>query len=65
MRACVRATLLHVRDGVFGDGEHLEDVAAEHALHLLEIDVGELFALDLLGGVVDKAVDSSIPTMAG
>lgn len=62
MRVHVRATLFHVRDRVFGDGEHLEDVAAEDALDLLEIDFGEFCALDLLGGVVDEAVDPSVST---
>ena len=63
MRVHVRATLFHVRDRVFGDGEHLEDVAAEDALDLLEIDFGKFCALDLLGGVVDEAVDPSVSTM--
>ena len=53
MRAHIRATFLHMWNRIFRDSEHLKDVAAERALHLVEIDVGELCALDLLGGVVD------------
>ena len=49
----VRAALLHVRNRVLGHGEHGEDVAAKHALYLVKVDVGEVLAQDLLGGVVD------------
>lgn len=57
----IRASLLHVRDCVFRNREHLQDIATENTLHRVEVDLGKVLALHLLGGVVDQAVDSSVP----
>jgi len=46
-----------VRQGVFGHGEDLEDVAAERALDVVEVDLGEVVAHQLLRRVVDEDVD--------
>lgn len=51
------AALPHVRYGVLGHGEHLQDVAAERALDGVQVDVRDVRAHHLLRGVVHQHVD--------
>lgn len=48
-----------MRQGVFGHGKHLQDVAAERALDVVEVDFGKVLAHDLFGRVVDEDVDDA------
>lgn len=45
-----------MRNGVFGDGEHGENVAAEDGFDHVQVDFCKVFALGLLAGVVDEDV---------
>lgn len=56
-----RRTLLHVRKRELGDSEHLQDIAAECAFDVVQVNLGEVGTLHLLRGIVDKDVDSSVP----
>jgi len=47
-----------VRQRIFGHGKHLQDVALERALDIVEVNLGKVLAHDLLGGVVDEHVDN-------
>jgi len=57
---CLRATFLHVRKRVLGQSKHLENIASEHALCHLEINLLEVGAHGLFGGVVYEDVDGSV-----
>jgi hypothetical protein len=48
-----------MRQGEFGQSHHLQDVAAESALHGFDLEVFELLALHLLARVVDENVEMS------
>jgi len=48
-----------VRQREFGDGKHLEDIAAECALDIAKVNIGKVLTHDLLRGVVDKDVDGA------
>ena len=57
----LRASFFHVWQSIFSDCKHGKDVAAEDALHGVQINLGKVLALDLLRGVVDKDIDFSEP----
>lgn len=46
-----------MRQCEFSHGKHLEDITLKGILDVIEIDLGEILAHDLLGGVVDQHVD--------
>lgn len=52
-----RSALLHMWHRIFGDRKHLQNVASEGALYLVEVDLGDIWTHDLLGGVIDKDVN--------
>ena len=56
----LRAPFLHVRKCVFGDGEHLKNVASEDALGHFEVDFLEVLAHCLLGGIVHQDVNGAV-----
>jgi len=56
----LRSTLLHVRQRELGHGKHLENVAAECALHVVKVDLGKVIAHDLLRCVVDQHMDDTV-----
>lgn len=45
-----------MRKGKFRDSEHLNDIALEGAGNVVEIDLREILAHVLLGGVVDENI---------
>jgi hypothetical protein len=59
LKGDVRPALAHVRQGELGHGKHLQDVAAERALDIVEVDLGEVLAHHLLGRVVNQDVDGA------
>lgn len=52
-----RGTLFHMRESVFRHSKHLQDIAAKCAFHIVEINLGEIVAHDLLRGIVDENMD--------
>ena len=48
-----------MRKRIFGQSEHLEDVAPEYALGHVEINLLEVGAHDLLAGVVYQNINGS------
>jgi len=62
VRLCVglRAPLFHVGQCVFGDSEHLKNIASEDAFGHFEVDLFEVRAHDLLGGIVHQDVNGSV-----
>lgn len=59
----LRRSFWHVGDRVFGDGEHLEDVASESALHIVQVDLRKFGAHDLLGSIVDETIELAVPAV--
>lgn len=59
----LRATLLHMGQCVFGDSEHLKNVASEDAFGHFEVDLFEVRAHDLLGSVVHQDVNGSVSSV--
>jgi len=49
-----------MRKSVFRDGNHLQDIRVEEILDFLQVDLGEIFASILLGGVVDEDIKGSV-----
>lgn len=49
-----------MRNGVLSHGKHLQNVAPESTLNVVEIDVGKVGALYLFRGVVDEDIDLSV-----
>lgn len=47
-------------NGILGHGKHLEDIASERALHVFEVDIREVWTLDLLRGIVHQNVNLAI-----
>jgi len=45
---------------VFGDSEHLKNIAPEDAFGHFEVDLFEVRAHDLLGGIVHQDVNGSV-----
>lgn len=59
----LRGTLLHVGQRIFGNSEHLKNVASEDAFGHFEIDLFEVRAHHLLRGVVHEDVNGSESSM--
>lgn len=57
-----RGSRLHMRQGVFSDGEHLEDIAAECAFDVVQINFCQILAQHLLGRVVDEDIEAAKST---
>lgn len=49
-----------MRKSVFRDGDHLQDVRVKEILDFLQVNLGEIFASILLGGIVDKDIKGSV-----
>lgn len=56
----LRSAFFHVRQGILGQRKHLQDVAAERALHVVQVNLGKVLAHDLLGGIVDQHVEAAV-----
>lgn len=61
--AILRSSLLHMGQRIFSDSEHLENVASEDAFGHVEIDIFEVRAHHLLGGVVHEDINGSESSM--
>jgi hypothetical protein len=55
----LRVSFSHMRKSEFGDSKHLQNVASEHALNDVEINLGKILAHPLLSCIVDQDIDSS------
>lgn len=53
----LRSALLHVLKRVLRDGENLENITAECALHIVKVNIRKIFAHDLLRSIVDQNVN--------
>jgi hypothetical protein len=46
-----------VRECIFCDSKHLQDVSSEEVLDLAQVNLRKVFAHILLGGIIDKNID--------
>lgn len=57
----IRISPRHMRNRVFGNRERLQDIAPERTLNIIEIDILEVLAHNLLPSIVDQNIDPRIP----
>lgn len=55
----LRVTFGHVRQCELGYGKHLQDIGPEQRLDLVQINLLEVLAHELLGSIVDQNIDSA------